>query len=116
LILTAIYVDLLTMIRKRKPSAQTAALLAALLGQPRMWRHGYDLSIETELKSGTLYPVLMRLSERGMLDSKWEPGDEPGRPPRHMYRLTANGCAFAKEHFAALAPKGSQRNLVGARA
>ena len=82
--------------RSRKPSRQTAAVLAVLLERPRAWRHGYELSAEAGLKSGTLYPILMRLSDRGLLNSRWQPSAEPGRPPRHMYRLTADGVAFAK--------------------
>jgi hypothetical protein len=49
--------------RKPNNSHQTRALLAAFLERSQIWRHGYDLSKETGLKSGTLYPVLMRLSE-----------------------------------------------------
>lgn len=85
----------------RKCSDQTLTLLAALAGQPRNWRHGYELCSETGLKSGTLYPILMRLSDRGLLDSKWMPHEPTGRPPRHMYRLTARGIAFAREQLAA---------------
>ena len=92
------------MARDRKCSDQTLALLAALTDQPRAWRHGYDLSSETGLKSGTLYPILMRLSDRGLLDSKWTPHERTGRPPRHMYRLTAQGIAFAREQLAACPP------------
>lgn len=82
--------------RERRSSAQTLSVLEALLAQPKAWRHGYDLSLETELKSGTLYPVLMRLDERGFLDSKWEESDIQGRPPRKMYRLNVKGVAYAK--------------------
>lgn len=87
------------MTRERRSSAQTLSIFEALLAQPRAWRHGYDLSLETELKSGTLYPVLMRLSDRGFLDSKWEDSELPGRPPRRMYRLTAAGVAHAKSEL-----------------
>ncbi|MBS0422064.1 MAG: PadR family transcriptional regulator [Proteobacteria bacterium] len=87
------------MIRDRKCSDQTLALLTALAKSPRLWRHGYDLSSETSLKSGTLYPILMRLSDRGLLDSKWTPHEREGRPPRHMYRLTTQGIAFAREQL-----------------
>jgi DNA-binding PadR family transcriptional regulator len=86
--------------RERRSSQQTLAILNELMSQPRAWRHGYDLSLETELKSGTLYPVLMRLSERGVLDSKWEQSEVPGRPPRRMYRLTPKGIAYAKSELA----------------
>jgi PadR family transcriptional regulator, regulatory protein PadR len=85
----------------RRLSGQTLSLLAVLLDQPRTWRHGYDLSQDTGLKSGTLYPILMRLCERGILESKWQDSSEPGRPPRHMYKLTAAGGAFAKAQLAA---------------
>jgi DNA-binding PadR family transcriptional regulator len=92
------------MSQDRRCSGQTLALLAALAEQPRSWRHGYDLCSETGLKSGTLYPILMRLSDRGLLDSKWMPHEPTGRPPRHMYRLTAKGMVFAREQLAASAP------------
>jgi len=81
----------------RKWSRQTLALLAALMERPRTWQHGYELSKETGLKSGTLYPILIRLSEQGLLDSRWKDAERPGRPPRHVYRLTATGVALARE-------------------
>lgn len=71
-------------------------LLAALLGG-NGWRHGYDLSKETGLKSGTLYPLLMRLSERGWVEARWGASEMAGRPPRHLYRLTAEGERTARE-------------------
>jgi DNA-binding PadR family transcriptional regulator len=75
-------------------------LLRSLMDAPRKWHHGYELSKATGLASGTLYPILMRLSERGFLEHKWEPTPETGRPPRHVYRLTASGAAYAREQFA----------------
>jgi len=83
--------------RKSNNSRQTRALLAALLERSQMWRHGYDLSKETGLKSGTLYPLLMRLSEQGLLESRWQEPERSGLPPRHVYRLTAAGLALARE-------------------
>lgn len=83
--------------RKPNNSRQARALLAALLERSRTWRHGYDLSKETGLRSGTLYPLLMRLSEQGLLESRWEEPERPGLPPRHVYRLTAPGLALARE-------------------
>jgi PadR family transcriptional regulator, regulatory protein PadR len=87
--------------RRRRPSRHTLTLLDALIQRPRAWHYGYDLSRITELKSGTLYPILMRLSERGALESKWQPAAQEGRPPRHMYRLTSAGLAFARDCLAA---------------
>ena len=83
--------------RNRRPSAHTLLLLEALNKKPRKWQYGYELSQVTGLKSGTLYPILMRLSDRGQLESQWQPAAQPGRPPRHMYRLTATGEAFARD-------------------
>jgi DNA-binding PadR family transcriptional regulator len=76
-------------------------LLDAMMQRPRGWHYGYDLSRLTEMKSGTLYPILMRLCERGVLESKWQPAAQEGRPPRHMYRLTASGVVFARDSLAA---------------
>jgi PadR family transcriptional regulator, regulatory protein PadR len=77
-------------------SRQTRKLLSVLAAQPRVWRHGYELSKETGLTSGTLYPSLMRLHDQGLLDSKWLASEETGRPPRHLYRLTSRGLALAR--------------------
>lgn len=49
------------------------------------------------LKAGTIYPLLMRLGDLGYLASKWQPPEEPGRPPRHIYRLTGAGIELARE-------------------
>src|SRR5579862_9387630 len=83
----------------RKRSRQTLGLLAALMERPRTWQHGYELSKETGLKSGTLYPILIRLSEQGLLNSRWKDAERPGRPPRHVYRLTATGLALARKQL-----------------
>jgi DNA-binding PadR family transcriptional regulator len=83
--------------RKPNNSRQTRALLAAFLQSSGQWRHGYDISKETGLRSGTLYPLLMRLSEQGLLEHRWEEAERPGLPPRHVYRLTASGVALARE-------------------
>ena len=85
------------MTRLPNRSTQTPRLLAELLGSPRAWRHGYELSKATGLKSGTLYPILMRLADQGLLTSKWEESDGLGVPPRHVYRLTPDGLTCARD-------------------
>lgn len=85
---------------KLRLSPQTLLILDAFLLQADEWKYGYDLSRITGLKSGTLYPILMRLAERGLLETQWEPG-EPGKPPRHMYRFTPDGLRFARSSAAA---------------
>jgi PadR family transcriptional regulator, regulatory protein PadR len=72
-------------------SSQTITLLRALGRQGRRWHHGYELGKETGLKSGSLYPILIRLADRGLLETDWEEAPPRGRPPRHLYRLTAAG-------------------------
>ena len=83
------------MTRPVNASAQTRRVLAALASQPQSWRHGYDLLKQTGLASGTLYPLLIRLSDQGLLESEWRPLTVPGRPARHAYRLTGAGRALA---------------------
>jgi len=79
----------------RTASVQSRNLLALMLSKRGRWLHGYELSELTALKSGSLYPILMRLSDRGVLEAKWEPSPHPGRPPRRLYRLTAQGVSYA---------------------
>jgi DNA-binding PadR family transcriptional regulator len=83
--------------RQPNTSTQTLLLLEALLSRDGEWRYGYDLSRQTGLKSGTLYPILMRLEAQGLLETSWADAEQPGRPPRHLYRLTATGTTAAHE-------------------
>ncbi len=92
------------MSRRAAFSAQALAVLAALAAQPSAWRHGYDLARETGLKSGTLYPILVRLADREIVQACWEEGEPAGRPRRHLYRLTSDGLAPAAALAAAPAP------------
>ncbi len=79
--------------RNRPPSPQAIKVLLALAADPARWRYGYDLATEVHLKSGSLYPILVRLADRGLLETSWEPG-AGSRPPRHLYRLTGDGRDF----------------------
>jgi PadR family transcriptional regulator, regulatory protein PadR len=71
--------------------------LQALAEDPTAWRYGYDLSQQTGLKAGSMYPILMRLADRGLLETAWESDAPVGRPPRHLYRLTGRGLELAAE-------------------
>ena len=84
-------------------SAQTLSVLAALCDQPSQWQHGYALAKQTGLKSGTLYPILVRLADRGLVEACWEEGQPAGRPRRHLYRLSPDGLGAAAEAAAASA-------------
>jgi PadR family transcriptional regulator PadR len=98
------------MTRRTSFSAQTLAVMAALASQPAAWRHGYDLARDTGLKSGTLYPILVRLADRGVVAACWEEGEPAGRPRRHLYRLTSDGLATAT---AALEAARASRGRAG---
>jgi PadR family transcriptional regulator, regulatory protein PadR len=76
-------------------SPQTLCVLERFVERPTAWRYGYELSIETGLKSGTLYPILMRLAKHSLLEAKWVT-TEDGVPPRHSYRLTPSGTGVAR--------------------
>jgi DNA-binding PadR family transcriptional regulator len=102
------------MARKPNGSAQTRDLLAAMLRQPHTWQYGYELSKQTGLKSGTLYPLLMRLSDQGLLESKWQEPERPGKPPRHAYKLTSDGLAFARSVKASSTSFAARGKLAGA--
>jgi PadR family transcriptional regulator, regulatory protein PadR len=85
-------------------SPQTLAVLSALLSRSQSWHYGYDLLKETGLKSGTLYPILARLQRGGWLQQRWERSSAPGRPPRHMYRLSRKGKGAAREYCGGMKP------------
>lgn len=71
-------------------------VLAVLLGARDAWSHGYELARLAKVKSGTLYPLLIRLEAQGYLEAEWQQPAEAGRPPRHAYRLTAMGVQLAR--------------------
>lgn len=73
---------------------QQLELMRVLLNHGSEWSYGYDVSRESGLKSGTLYPMLIRFSDRGWLEEEWR--HEQGEKPRHMYRLTGLGRRAAK--------------------
>ncbi len=75
----------------------TTRTLLAFLDSPRSWRYGYDLMKAAGLSSGTLYPLLARLTDEGWLESRWEESEFPGKPPRQLYRLTATGRLQARD-------------------
>jgi PadR family transcriptional regulator len=82
-------------------SAQALSVLSSLCAEPREWLHGYAIAKDTGLKSGSLYPILIRLSDRGLVEDCWEDEQPAGRPRRHLYRLTSNGLAVATTALAA---------------
>ena len=82
----------------RKGSAE---LLVLTLLETRE-RHGYDIGKLIEERSkgqirfriGSLYPILFRLEDRGLIAGRWV--EKPGERRRRSYRLTAAGRKFLK--------------------
>ena len=59
--------------------------------------YGFDIIDTTGLPSGTVYPALRRLEQRGLLRASWEStraAHAEGRPRRRTYELTAEGRAL----------------------
>lgn len=80
-------------------SPETLLVLARFVERPTGWLYGYELSRVTGLKSGTLYPILMRLEKYSLLEACWVATEE-GVPPRHTYRLTPAGLELARTKLA----------------
>jgi DNA-binding PadR family transcriptional regulator len=85
-------------------------VLAALLANAGRWSHGYDLARCAGIRSGTLYPLLIRLEEGGFLEAEWQPPVERGRPPRHAYRLNEAGLTLARDN-----PPATAGSIAGGR-
>jgi len=93
-------------------SRQTVQVLEVFLSAPSEWRYGYDISRDIGLKSGTLYPILMRLADRKLLETSWQ-AVEAGKPPRHIYRLTSEGLRFARERLRSGSAQRATRPVPG---
>jgi len=76
--------------KQPKATRATKKVLTAFMDRPGEELHGFALLSETGLRSGTLYPLLIRLENLGWLQSRWEENDAPG-PRRRLYRLTGMG-------------------------
>lgn len=83
-----------------------------MIERPLDWRHGYDLAKAAGLSSGTLYPQLVRLHERGVLEAEWRAPKQPGRPARHVYRLTRAGLDLARSIEDAARPVPRQKEVL----
>jgi PadR family transcriptional regulator, regulatory protein PadR len=85
----------MSMSRQPNTSPQTLRVLRLLLEEPTAWHYGYEISQRSGLKSGTLYPILIRLADQGWLETRWAEPQRQGRPARHTYRLTHVGSRQA---------------------
>ncbi len=91
-------------------------VLRVLIADPAAPHYGYDLMKAARLPSGTLYPMLARLQQQGLVESEWETRreDAGGRPPRKYYRLTGEGVRVTRLELArAAAPERRARRDSG---
>lgn len=75
----------------------TAMVLQAL---DRGCRHGFDVIDATRLRSGTVYPLLRRLKDAGLVRSEWEDVEiarAENRPARKYYQLTEAAGPMLRE-------------------
>ena len=79
-------------------TTQTLKVLGTLMNNSPDALSGAEIGRVTRLKSGTLYPILLRLEKAGWLESFWESEtpEELGRPRRRFYQLTALGARNAR--------------------
>ena len=70
-------------------------LVALVLMADATSRHwGYELSKQSGVRSGVMYPILQRMLDEGWLTDGWEDQVQVGRakrPPRRYYELTDEG-------------------------
>ena len=87
-------IDTRALDRELKRGSAELLILSLLDARPR---HGYELSKLIKVRSGgaltfhidSLYPLLYRLEERGLIRAEWE-STEKGRRAK-VYSLTASG-------------------------
>lgn len=63
-------------------------------------RYGFDIAEVAGLRGGTVYPILRRLEEEGLVRSSWERaeiGRREGRPSRKYYQLRVSAEPLVRE-------------------
>jgi PadR family transcriptional regulator PadR len=79
-----------------KATKATVKVLEAFLENLDEEQYGFGLYEKTRLKSGTLYPILMRLEDLRWIEGRWEDSDRNG-PRRRLYRLTGDYIPAAEK-------------------
>ena len=86
-------VDTIVLAQRLTQELRRGSLVLATLSQLRVAKYGYSLVQELnerglEVEQGTLYPLLRRLDEYGLLSSEWK---VDGSRPRKYYALSPVG-------------------------
>lgn len=84
---------------KMKLELRRGVLVLAVLASLGTPQYGYSLrkllqEAGVEIDEGTLYPLIRRLNEQGLLDSEWQQGD--GRERRY-YQLSVLGIELLRQ-------------------
>ncbi len=70
----------------------------AFLDAPTNESYGFELAQVTGLPSGTIYPILRRLEDEGLIKSRWGEVESGGqRRRRRYYTLTGAGRPVAHQ-------------------
>ena len=79
-------------------------VILKLLSKREMY--GYELVAELNrqgnsfnIKEGTLYPILYRLEDNGLMATRWEQAVSRGQPKKY-YSVTHKGTQFMEEAYA----------------
>ena len=59
---------------------------------------------------------MIRLADRGVVEACWQDEPAPGRPRRHLYRLTSAGLASATGALASAAERATEQAAARAGA
>lgn len=68
-------------------------LLMLMAVRPQQEFSGHQLGKSLGISSGTLYPLLLKAENAGLLNARWEVGEprDLGRPRRRYYRINGAG-------------------------
>ena len=81
------------LLEKLTQELRRGGIVFAVLGALRTEHYGYSLRKALEeqglaVEEGTLYPLVRRLEQQGLLTSEWR---EEGRRKKRFYRLSSDG-------------------------
>lgn len=76
-----------------RPQVNTTALQVMAVLYHDLDGHHYALSLSqaTRIGNGTLFPILDKLEDLGLIAAEWEAANPRGRRPRRFYTLTPEG-------------------------
>jgi PadR family transcriptional regulator PadR len=79
----------------RRTPAMVDVLACLLDAGEAIW--GLNISAKTGRPTGTVYPLLVRLEQVGLVTSDWESANDRPGPRRRLYTLTDTGQPWARE-------------------